>query len=272
MFSPTIVKSEEFLSMPSSSQLLYFHLGMDADDDGFIQPKMVMKIIGSADDDLRMLIGRRFILPFDSGVVVIKHWLIHNLIQKDRYHPTRFQEEKNKLFIKQDKGYTENPDSVNKMLTQVRLGKDSKKSDSEAESESFSVRPTFVSRETEAVDDVVVETNIDEDGNVRTHDSFGNPLKKGPKIVKEGKNKIAVRIQQKFVHMCKKEIGTLPIANMAGYTMVLRALNTGGLTETQIYDLFEEWFSLGKPDEEAVQITRALSDVQVNAYKVRNEI
>lgn len=123
MFSPQIVASDEFLGMPVSSQALYFHLGMNADDDGFIQPRIIMRTVGAADDDLKVLLAKRFLLPFESGVVVIKHWLIHNLIQKDRYHPTRFQEEKNLLLIKENKAYTENPNPVNKMLPQVRLGK-----------------------------------------------------------------------------------------------------------------------------------------------------
>ena len=123
MFSPHIVESEEFLSMPISSQLLYFHLGMEADDDGFIQPQKTMRVVGSNSDDLKVLLAKRFLLAFENGVVVIKHWLIHNLIQKDRYHPTRFEEEKKTLFIKENKAYTDNPASVNKMLPQVRLGK-----------------------------------------------------------------------------------------------------------------------------------------------------
>ncbi len=124
MFSPQIVESDEFISMPVSSQALYFHLGMNADDDGFIQPKIVMRSTGANDDDLKVLLTKRFLLPFQSGVVVIKHWLIHNLIQKDRYHPTRFQEEKKALFIKENKAYTEvSSESVNKMLPEVRLGK-----------------------------------------------------------------------------------------------------------------------------------------------------
>jgi hypothetical protein len=127
MFSPQIVESEEFLTMPSTSQALYFHLGMNADDDGFIQPKITMRTTGANDDDLKVLLGKRFLLPFESGVVVIKHWLIHNLIQKDRYHQTRFQEEKKLLYIKENKAYTNNnidkDGSVNKMLPEVRLGK-----------------------------------------------------------------------------------------------------------------------------------------------------
>jgi hypothetical protein len=109
--------------MPISSQALYFHLGMNADDDGFIQPKITMRQVGSTDDDLKVLLTKRFLLAFETGVVVVKHWLIHNLIQKDRYHPTRFQEEKTRLTIKENKAYTEASDSVNKMLPEVRLGK-----------------------------------------------------------------------------------------------------------------------------------------------------
>lgn len=123
MFSPQIVSSEEFLTMPVSSRELYFQLGMQADDDGFIQPKLIMKLTGATDDDLKVLLAKRFLLSFDGGVVVIKHWLIHNLIQKDRYHPTRFQDQKNTLLIKENKAYTEISNPVNKMLTEVRLGK-----------------------------------------------------------------------------------------------------------------------------------------------------
>lgn len=122
MFSPHIVGSEEFLSMPASSQLLYFHLGMEADDDGFIQPQKTMRCVNSSPDDLKVLLAKRFLISFETGVVVIKHWLIHNLIQKDRYHPTRFNEEKKLLSVKENKAYTENLNSVNKMLPEVRLG------------------------------------------------------------------------------------------------------------------------------------------------------
>jgi hypothetical protein len=127
MFSPDIVSSEEFLSMPVSGRELYFQLGMNADDDGFIQPKMIMRVAGATEDDLKILLAKRFLLPFESGVVVIKHWLIHNMIRADRYKPTRFQEEKKLLFIKENKAYTEQKQlgcqSVNQMAPQVRLGK-----------------------------------------------------------------------------------------------------------------------------------------------------
>ena len=127
MFSPEIVESEEFLTMPLSSQALYFHLGMNADDDGFIQPKILMRAIGANDDDLRVLLGKRFLLPFEAGVVVIKHWLIHNMIRNDRYKATRFLEERKQLLVKENNAYTEKNKSGcqngNQPAPQVRLGK-----------------------------------------------------------------------------------------------------------------------------------------------------
>ena len=127
MFSPDIVSSDEFLTMPVSSRELYFQLGMNADDDGFIQPKMTMRIVGATDDDLKVLLAKRFLLIFESGVVVIKHWLINNMIRGDRYKPTRFQEEKKLLKTKENKAYTEldkfGCQNVNQMAPQVRLGK-----------------------------------------------------------------------------------------------------------------------------------------------------
>lgn len=102
MFSIKIVDSDAFLDMPLySTQCLYFHLNMRADDDGFIgNPKKIMRIVGSSEDDLKLLIAKRFILIFNDGVIVIKHWRMHNCIQSDRYTPTVYQDEKNMLFLK----------------------------------------------------------------------------------------------------------------------------------------------------------------------------
>jgi len=126
MFSPEIVESEEFLTMPVSCQALYFHLGMHADDDGFVQPKLIMRASGFTDDDLKVLLAKRFLLSFQSGVVVIKHWLIHNMIRLDRYKNTRFLEEKKLLKIKENKAYTEinnlGCQNDNQLAPQVRLG------------------------------------------------------------------------------------------------------------------------------------------------------
>lgn len=129
MFAKTIIDSDMFLDMPLSTQALYFHLSMRADDDGFINnPKKIQRMIGASDDDLKVLIMKRFILPFDSGVVVIKHWRMHNYIRNDRYKETVYQEEKSQLLLKENGSYTELttigiPDD-NQMETQVRLGQD----------------------------------------------------------------------------------------------------------------------------------------------------
>ena len=130
MFAKTIIDSDAFIDMPLSTQALYFHLSMRADDDGFINnPKKIQRMVGASDDDLKVLIMKRFIIPFESGIVVIKHWKIHNYIRNDRYKPTVYAEEKKLLETKGNGAYTE-VDTVgipngNQMDTQVRLGKDS---------------------------------------------------------------------------------------------------------------------------------------------------
>lgn len=108
MFAKTIIDSDAFLDMPLSAQSLYFHLAMRADDDGFVNnPKKIQRMIGASDDDCRLLIMKRFILTFESGVIVIKHWKIHNYIQKDRYKETLYTEEKNRLELDERNAYTE---------------------------------------------------------------------------------------------------------------------------------------------------------------------
>ena len=107
MFSKTIIDSDAFLDMPLSSQALYFHLSMRADDDGFVNnPKKIQRIIGCGDDDLKLLMAKKFLIPFESGIVVIKHWRIHNYIRNDRYKETNYIEEKSMLGIEKNKAYS----------------------------------------------------------------------------------------------------------------------------------------------------------------------
>lgn len=113
MFSDEITNTDAFLDMPTGSQLLYLHLGMQADDDGFISsPKMVMRMIGASDDELKLLFAKKFLLAFENGICVIKHWRINNQIRKDRYKPTTYEKEKNALFIRPNGAYTFNPDGA----------------------------------------------------------------------------------------------------------------------------------------------------------------
>ncbi len=109
MFSKQIIDSDAFLCMPLSTQALYFHLNMRADDDGFVdKPKTIQRMVGATEDDLKILIAKRYVLTFESGVIVIKHWRIHNTIRQDRYNQTVYLEEKSLIEIKENKSYTEN--------------------------------------------------------------------------------------------------------------------------------------------------------------------
>ena len=146
MFSKTIIDSDAFLDMPLSSQALYFHLSMRADDDGFVNnPKKIQRLTGCGDDDLKLLMAKKFLIPFESGIVVIKHWRIHNYIRGDRYKETNYIEEKSMLGIEKNKAYSllvENKDctplislskngmsngipTVDNLDTQIRIDKNS---------------------------------------------------------------------------------------------------------------------------------------------------
>lgn len=124
MFAKTIIDSDAFLDMPLSTQALYFHLSMRADDEGFIgNPKKIMRMIGASEDDLKILIAKRYILIFDSGIIVIKHWKIHNYIQTDRFKETTYLEEKATLTLDGKRAYTECIHNVYNLETQDRLDK-----------------------------------------------------------------------------------------------------------------------------------------------------
>ena len=106
MFSEKIVCSDAFLEMPPSTQALYFHLGMKVDDDGFVSPKVIMRMLGSTEDELRVLITKRFVLPFQNGVIVLKHHRINNNLDTHNHTPTVYTEEIKTLYIKENKAYT----------------------------------------------------------------------------------------------------------------------------------------------------------------------
>lgn len=132
MFAKTVIDSDAFLDMPLSTQALYFHLSMRADDDGFVNnPRKILRMIGASEDDFKVLLAKNFLIPFENGIVVIKHWKIHNYIRNDRYKKTVYQEEKAQLSLKDNNAYTlKKVDTIGipdgyQMDTQVRLGKDS---------------------------------------------------------------------------------------------------------------------------------------------------
>ena len=126
MFAKTIIDSDAFLDMPMSARLLYYDLGMRADDDGFINsPKKIMRMIGASNDDVNILIARKFVIPFDSGVVVIKHWRINNYLRNDRYTETKYLEEKSNLEVDKNGSYTaKNNTGIPVGIPTVSTGKD----------------------------------------------------------------------------------------------------------------------------------------------------
>lgn len=107
MFAKTIIDSDAFLDMPLSTQALYFHLSMRADDEGFINnPRKIQRMIGCSDDDMKVLVSKKFIIPFDSGIVVIKHWKIHNYIRGDRIKKTKYTDEASHLIENENGSYS----------------------------------------------------------------------------------------------------------------------------------------------------------------------
>lgn len=130
MFNKQITRSDAFLDMPRSTRLLYYDLSLDADDDGFIDKyKSIMRLTGASEDDLKLLIAKSFIIPFENGVIVIKHWRMNNLIRSDRYKPTVYQEEKKQLSLKENGSYTKKTTigipNDNQRETQYSIEKDS---------------------------------------------------------------------------------------------------------------------------------------------------
>lgn len=140
MFSKDITENDAFLDMPLSSQALYFHLGMQADDDGFVSPKRIARMIGAQSDDLRILIAKKFALEFDDGVIAIKHWKINNYIQSDRKKDTTHKEKLAMLTVKGNGGYKLDTECIQN----VRVGKDSIGKDSIVEVKSRRFAPPSI--------------------------------------------------------------------------------------------------------------------------------
>lgn len=128
MFAKTIIDSDAFLELPHGAQLLYFHLGIRADDDGFVnKPKSILRMTGCSEADLKQLEAGKFLICFDSGVVALRHWRVHNYIRNDRYKPTVYEKEKAALSQTESGTYTlAAPPGIPTAYqrdTQVRLGK-----------------------------------------------------------------------------------------------------------------------------------------------------
>lgn len=105
MMAKSVIETDNFMDMPMTTQCLYFHMLIRADDDGFVSnPKRIMREVGCNEDDMKLLVAKGYVILFDSGVIVIRHWKIHNLIRKDRYKPS-LCEERNMVSLENNKVY-----------------------------------------------------------------------------------------------------------------------------------------------------------------------
>src|SRR5699024_3963370 len=176
MFSRKITESDQFLDMPMSAQVLYFHINMQADDDGFVgHAKTIKRMIGASDDELKLLIAKHFLIPFETGIEVIGDWKIHNYIKKEIYSETFYQHEKAQLETLGNKQYqrmdTECIQDVSSLDTQVRLGKDRLGKERDIQSSS------------DELDDIPYKEIIDY-LNEKTGSQFRNTTKKTQTLIK----------------------------------------------------------------------------------------
>lgn len=223
MMAKSIIKSDQFLDMPATTQNLYFHMLLDADDDGFVNaPKSIMRIVGAKDDDMKLLVAKQFVISFGSGVIVIKHWKIHNYIQSDRYKPS-IQPERKLLEITANKEYQLNANHVSIVDTEciqdvsvgkVRLGKASigkvrldKTIEGECEKPHSPKRKTFTKPTIDEIQDYCIERN----NNVNAEQFFdyyeSNGWKVGKNSMKDWKAAVRTweRSEYRNVKVSKKQ-------------------------------------------------------------------
>lgn len=149
MFSKKITNTDQFLDLPLSSQALYFHLNMNADDDGFVNNvRSIIRLVGASNDDFKLLVAKQFVIAFNDGITVIRDWRIHNYIQKDRRQPTLYKEELKQLGLDENNRYIKDPNRVSNLYTscihsvstgKVRLGKVSKDIDKDSKEDKRSL-------------------------------------------------------------------------------------------------------------------------------------
>lgn len=168
MFSKRVIDTDEFLDMPATAQMLYFHLAMNADDDGFVgKPKTIMRMCRASEDDLTILRGKQFVISFESGVIVIRHWRIHNFIRKDTYHPTIYEQEKSMLCTDKTDAYS--LDQNDAVTSPLRIR-------NESVTNTLRVRDESVTNPARVVD--VDKNSIDKDSIEKNREGKGSGEKK----------------------------------------------------------------------------------------------
>lgn len=183
MFRLDVIDTDAFLEMPCSTQALYFHLNLRADDDGFIgNPKKILRMIGAQEDDLKVLIAKNFVIQFDDGVIVIKHWRMHNTLSSSRYHETKYLEHKDCLLIKQNNAYSL---AEGEIIDDTRLIEMSKRQvEKKVDASKTNNRRTIDEQKTNAEEEVEVDIDI----NKRISNDILRPTSEVERVVSEWNN------------------------------------------------------------------------------------
>lgn len=244
MFSKDITGSDAFRDMPTSTQNLYFHLGMEADDDGFLgNYKGLMRSVGTGDDDLKILLSKRFLLQINSGVLVVKHWLINNTVRKDRYNETKYLEEKALVFVKENKAYTLDEKSGiplgNHLATQYRKEEDRR-------DKRLSTNATSQNQK-----EGTIEVAVDSDG---------FPVK--PKPEKPVHDESVKRVVKYFFSKASKYISRQLIPS--GYAHVAKFIPK--VSESDLKAIADDYFERQPSEETATNIYKCFSASAVNKF------
>ncbi len=261
MFDKSITDTDSFMDLPLSAKAMYFLLGMDADDEGFVSPRKVMRVHGGNEDDIKLLIGKKYLIPFKSGVVVITDWNNNNWLDSRRIKPTKYQEERKLLAINKDNSYVLSDGLADVKPEESRV----------EEKRDFALR-NAQSHLPSSLNEATKLNNTDI--SIRKTDEEGNELpEKKPVSPRNFAGATAMRIRGKFIFLCQKTLQVSPVADLKSIKIINRVLDQKTLTEHQMYDLFEEWFlKTDKTDEQLIQITQALSSFNINCYKVVNNV
>lgn len=253
MFSKQITTSDAFVDMPLSSQVLYFHLGMEADDDGFVSnPKRISKMVGSNDDDLKILLVKRFLLSFESGVLVIKHHRINNNWDKHNCKRTKYLEEFYQLNIKENGSYT-----LDKLQGVPIQSEFSLKTDFRIEENRREYNPSAFSKEKDGVKK-----------NMKTFNIESGEYEEETK--KTGKNTEAIKLAQLFDKMASDYIGKR-IITPKSYFIVINAINKHKMKPKGLEAIYKDWFNDPKTkDQDKVKLSFALSANNINSWKTKN--
>lgn len=267
MFAKTIIDSDAFLDMPMSAQLLYFHLSMRADDEGFLNnPKKIQRMIGASDDDLTLLKLKKFLITFDTGVVVIKHWRINNYLQNDRIKATIYQEEKSMLGVKKNKAYTLNfSDPETKRLDEKPISKPKRiQSVSSSDTKCIQKQPNLYTNCIQDVSNTYTEYIQD----VYTQESVANNPIAESRINTDGYKMDTECIQDVYSLDTQNSIDKININNINTDVLILSSDNEKSDTETDQSGQYSDFPKMTKQFQEIADQWNTLQEYGITPVRI----